>query len=129
MSSHNFWTCLLGLDQVSFQYLEKPFYVSTLGPVTSRAIILQYFRMRSVFFFVQAVCQFLDTCLKSDSSMGVPMNQRSCGHISTVPDRHQVRNVPVTLVGQLKKSTKKQTKGWRRVGVDGYLEVEVSQGF
>lgn len=67
----------------------------------------------TIFFFTQALCQFLDTWLGTDSSMGVPMNQRSCGGASTHSDRHQVINSLVTLVGQLKKRPKKQNMSQR----------------
>lgn len=82
---------------------------------------------------------FSTPALKVTALWGIPMNQRSCGLLSTVLDSYQVRNGPVTLLGQLTKSMKKRTEDWRGTlcmrfkeggcwWVDSYLEVEVSKG-
>lgn len=67
-----------------------------------------YFRVRSVFFFAWAACQFLNTCLESDSSMGVLINYKSCASALMPWDRHKVRNCPVTQAPGLLHGTAEQ---------------------
>ena len=50
-----------------------------------------------VLFFPRAACHFLNTCLASDSSVGVLINYKSCALVLMPWDRHKVRNCPVTL--------------------------------
>ena len=72
--------------------------------------------MRSVFFFARAACQFLNTCLESDSSMGVLINYKSCASALMPWDRHKVRNCPVTQAPGLLHGTAEQQAASRSSG-------------
>lgn len=72
--------------------------------------------MRSDFFFARAARQFLNTCLESDSSMGVLINYKSCASALMPWDRHKVRNCPVTQARGLPHGTAEQQAASRSSG-------------
>lgn len=86
-----------------------------LGSCDQQAIILQYFRMRSESFsLLRRPASFSTPALEMTALWAFTWINDHVAEPPRCPDRHQVRNDPVTLAGQLKKRTKNEERNHPR---------------